>query len=551
MLARLSQRPVTIGLVIALVCLLALFDRGAPRSLAQTPQSGAQTPIKHLVVIFQENVSFDHYFATYPNATNPSGEPVFTGAGATPSVNGLSGALLTNNQNLDQPFRLDRSQALTCDQDHGYTDEQKAVDQGLVDQYVQSAEGKASNPTQYCPQDANGTLDTVMGYYDGNTVTAIWNYAQTFAMDDNSYGTTFGPSTPGAINPISGETAGVLCGPPTANYGDIPLCGEKGAAPASLASVAAPSGSSTGTSISDSDPYWDICSRQDASALSASSGKNVGDLLNAAGVAWGWFEGGFALAADGTCSTKHVGEAADAAAGIDPATDKNNVTDYIPHHEPFQYYASTANPMHLPPTSVAMIGQTDQANHQYDLAAFWQAANAGNMPAVSFLKAPAYQDGHAGYSDPLDEQAFLVNTINQLEKLPSWQSTAVVISYDDSDGWYDHAMPPIISQSNTALDAGCGTANTENIAARCGYGPRLPLIVISPFAKQNYVSHVLTDQSSILRFVEDNWLGGRRIDPASFDNVAGSLLDMFDFSRVDGRTLILDPTTGLATVKSQ
>ena len=84
----------------------------------------------------------------------------------------------------------------------------------------------------------------------------------------------------------------------------------------------------------------------------------------------------------------------------------------MPHHEPFQYYNTTANPNHLPPTSVGMIGQTDQANHQYDVSDFWEAADSGNMPSVSFIKAPAYQDGHAGYSSPLAEQTFVVETVN-------------------------------------------------------------------------------------------------------------------------------------------
>src|SRR4029077_9794442 len=125
---------------------------------------------------------------------------------------------------------------------------------------------------------------------------------------------------------------------------------------------------------------------------------------------------------------------------------------YSPHHEPFQYYAATANPMHLPPTSVAAVGHQDQANHQYDLADFFAAANSDNLPQVSFLKAAEYQDGHAGYSDPLDEQTWLANTIDHLESLPSWKSTAVVITWDDSDGWYDHVLGPIVTASQTSLD---------------------------------------------------------------------------------------------------
>jgi phospholipase C len=95
------------------------------------------TPIKHLVVIYQENASFDHYFATYPHAANLPGEPRFDAPYPTPRINGLSGRLLTHNPNLRQPFRLDRTQALTCDMDHSYTAEQRAYDGGRMDQFVQ------------------------------------------------------------------------------------------------------------------------------------------------------------------------------------------------------------------------------------------------------------------------------------------------------------------------------------------------------------------------------------------------------------------------------
>src|ERR1700732_5277977 len=175
-----------------------------PPSVYGQTQPTTTTPIQHVVVIFQENVSFDHYFATYPVAlNNNSTEPVFTAAPNTPSVNGLNGPLLTNNPNSVQPFRLTRAQAVTCDQDHNYNDEQKAFDSGLMDKFVESVGvGNAS-----CDVAGYGK-GIVMAYYDGNTVTALWNYAQNFAMSDNSFGTTFGPSTPGALNLISGQTNG-------------------------------------------------------------------------------------------------------------------------------------------------------------------------------------------------------------------------------------------------------------------------------------------------------------------------------------------------------
>lgn len=499
-----------LGTCLALVSLcVVLFSATAAASAqnaanqAPTWNGGSQTttPIKHVIVIFQENVSFDHYFGTYPYATNPAGEPGFYAAPGTPSVNGLTQALLTDNPNLANPQRLDRSQALTCDQDHSYTDEQKAFDHGLMDQFVQSVSGSSCTDKSI-----------VMDYYDGNTVTALWNYAQYFAMSDNSFGTTFGPSTPGALNLIAGQTHGAITPDIAGRVID-------------------------GTDVSDLDPLYDACS---AGTKLGMSGPNIGNLLNQQDITWGWFEGGFAPSSttngQPVCGSAHT--------NIGGAS----VTDYIPHHEPFQYYQSTANPDHLPPSSIWKIGQTDQANHQYDISDFWTAFNHGYLPAVSFLKAPAYEDGHAGYSDPLDEQNFLVNTINKLQKSSFWKDTAIIINYDDSDGWYDHVIGPIVSQSNTVDDAltgtgSCGTAKTGSYEGRCGYGPRLPLMVISPFAKKNYIDNTLTDQSSIIRFIEDNWKLGR-LGNQSTDAVAGSIENVFNFRDRDLAPLILSPQTG-------
>jgi len=224
--------------------------------------------------------------------------------------------------------------------------------------------------------------------------------------------------------------------------------------------------------------------------------------------------------------------------------------DYVPHHEPFMYYPSTANPRHLPPSSVDKIGQTDQANHQYDISDFSAAADAGHLPAVSFLKAPAFQDGHPFYSDPLDEQQFLVETLNHLQRLAEWKNTAVIISYDDSDGWYDHQASPIVIASASAEDGlnGPGVctdpkAQPSRYQGRCGYGPRLSLLVVSPYARANFVDHTLTDQTSILRFIEDNWSTGR-IGDDSYDSRAGALSAMFDFTSPAQPTLLLNPQTG-------
>ena len=489
------------------------------------------TPIKHLVVIFDENISFDHYFGTYPNATNADGTP-FTAKKNTPAVDGLSPTLLTNNPNMFNPTRLSSSQALTCDQNHGYAAEQKAYDGGKADQFVQFTETDkcTGQPILF------GQPGLVMDYYDGNTVTGLWNYAQNYAMSDNSYSNVFGPSTPGAINLVSGQTHGVV--------GVTSVTHTVTSAP-NIAQSA--NGAGVGTDIGDFDPAWDDCSDNNhvsTSNLGAMEGTNVGDLLNRQGVTWGWFQGGFkptVTAANSPSGFAVCGASHNNIGGI-PAT------DYSPHHNPFEYYLSTSNPHHLPPSSVAMIGQTDQANHEYDTSDFDAAVAANNIPAVSFLKAPEYQDGHAGYSDPLDEQTFIVNTINELQKSKDWASTAVVLAYDDSDGWYDHVTPSIENGSTDAsVDqaALCGNAPIlGGYEDRCSPGPRQPLLVISPYSKQNYVDHTFTEQTSVLKFIEDNWFTGR-IGDSSFDKSSNSITNMLDFKHKPNTTpVILDPATG-------
>lgn len=504
-------------------------------------QSTTATPIKHLVVIFGENISFDHYFGTYPHAENIPGEPYFKASPDTPTVNGYTPSLLTSNPNYlnktangagaANPFRLDRSQALTADMNHDYGPEQEAFHAGLMDQFPM-ATGTAGPPPAGGPP-VVATTGLVMGYYDGNTVTAMWHYAQHFALSDNSFGTTFGPSTVGALNLISGQTNGVNAY--INGTGSEVSDGQGGL-----------------TVIGDPDPLYDVCASPTRNQVQM-SGQNVGDLLNAQGVTWGWFAGGFDLTRKNTNGTSGC-KRRTASSFISNFTS----ADYVPHHQPFQYYASTANPTHARPTSVDMIGyEGDAANHQYDIDDFFTAVKANNIPAVSFLKAPAIEDGHPGNSDPLDEQYFITRVINTLMASPEWRNTAVILAYDDSDGWYDHVIGPIVNQSATTQDAlsgtgacGSGTAaldgvNAAHVQGRCGHGPRLPLLVISPYAKKNFVDHTVTDQSSILRFIEDNWLGGQRIGNGSFDALANSLESMFDFRhRREDAVLFLNLKTG-------
>jgi phospholipase C len=592
--------PVLVACGIAAVTAATAQSKPAPEARPNTV-----TPIQHVVVIFGENISFDHYFGTYPDAANTDGQPFHARPG-TPSVDGLTQSLLTQNPNSSNPQRLDSSPLglqgspggqLTCDQDHNYTDEQKAFDAGKMDLFVQTL-GSASGTLPGTATPCSSLKPVVMDYYDGNTVTGLWNYAQHFAMSDNSYSTTFGPSSPGAINLVSGDTGGV----DTAHEANNPSVGAN--------SDLIGDGNNGYSLTGDAQPYWDDCSTRDAVAM---SGQNVGDLLNQAGLSWGWFQGGFrptvsyadALAdvgASGQPTSTFIpdqfksffGVAANRPAHSTNQGNCDNVTpvgpalggtgqygykdDYIPHHEPFQYYSSTANPHHLPPSSLSSIGtdtqsyvdgvpQFDTANHQYDMSDFDALVAAiqndqlppSALPAVSFLKAPGYQDGHAAYSDPADEQAFVVREINALERTPDWAHTAVILAYDDSDGWYDHAFPGVLNPSNTAADvANCTTTSGTPLAGeqgRCGFGPRQPLLVISPFAKENAVDGNVSNLASIPNFIEYNWRlptidGSADQIQSSIDAAEGvpfDLAGLFDFGGPRDRRLILDPATGQPT----
>lgn len=576
---------------IAAMC-TALVAAGTLPTPTFAQDQDAASPIKHVIVIFNENISFDHYFGTYPHAANLAGETPFRAAPGTPMANNLitplnpdkrfslvkGQNLLTNNPNgpmgsgaafngisASNPFRLAPTQAATADQNHAPKPEESAYNNGNMDRFPGSTGTAGPPPSATSTSAAALSKGLTMGYFDGNTVTALWNYAQHFVLMDNMYTSQFGPSTPGAINLIAGQTNGITA------YTNV-LSGNT----LLHASHEVFDGQGGLTLVGDAEPLGDVCSNA-ASDNVRLAGKNIGDLLNAKGITWGWFEGGFDLSAvnpNGStgCQRSTPNEV--------PGYGGVPMLDYVPHHEPFQYYASTANLTHARPSSNWAIGHTyeadgvtrDPANHQYDTNDFFTVLREGNLPAVSFLKPPSYQDAHPGNSDPTDEQTFLVETINAVMQSPDWKSTAIFITYDDSDGWYDHQMPPIVNPSFSSyvdvlnapsvceygVQQGRPTTSTplngvngKPVWGRCGYGTRIPMMVISPLVESNVIDHTLTDQSSIIRFIEDNWLHGERVQQGgSFDTVAGDVDHLFKMrapaskEQAEHRELILNPTSG-------
>ncbi|MGZ6733968.1 MAG: phospholipase C [Nocardioides sp.] len=653
----------------------------APETHAAGLPSVSGGKIQHVVVLFDENISFDHYFGTYPYAANTGG-PSFTAkagtaglpgssqtitnfTGANSGLLGMAGTSVTNtvvpgakgkpgvNPNTVAPYRLGYDQAWTCSQGHGYAAEQKAVlgsatqAPGAMDRFVENTSSNAAcaNTAATAPAGNSefGRNGLSMSYTDGNVVTGLWNYAQSYAMSDNSWANNFGPSTVGAANIAGGSTAGAklyypvgtvidtITGYPynkyanggtdatpnadatvtvdATNWQSYPLkANNAGDATATAPVIAAtsvtkdasgnvtdvtakqPNAAGTvdglrwidasdhskgvvGSITGDPTPAGDIC--PDNGIGVQLQGQSVGDLLTAQGKTWGSFMGGFhdpSLPA----ATDAASSSAICSFGKTRTTNPdggllsvvNTSGDYNSHHAPFQYYKSTSNPTHVAPTGGAEIGKDGAAKHEYDLSWFYKAVNnqdGASLPDVSYLRPIRAEDAHGGNSDPLDEQHFLVRTVNAIEKSSYWKNTAIVIAYDDSDGFYDQVAPKILNGSadtatsqNTAIcttPANTGaTMDDGGWADRCGPSQRLPLLVISPYAKTNFVDHTLSAQSSVVSFIEDNFLGGARVDDnqtglaasASFDKYSqySDLKELFDFNAAPHLAPVLLNTDG-------
>lgn len=222
-------------------------------------------------------------------------------------------------------------------------------------------------------------------------------------------------------------------------------------------------------------PYYDKCS---AVTVASSGGKieppltetNLGNQLNAANVSWAWSMGNFATSIDGTC------------------------VDYVPQENPFQYFTSTEYSANL----------TD-----FTMADFINQLNTGTLPSVLFITPPPVASMHPGAGDLSNGLEWLDSLITNLQRSNDWPSTAVVLLFDESGGWYDHVPPPQLADAS-------------------GLGARVPVIVISPFAKAGTISHQQMDFVSILRFVQWNWGLGmfQNAAQAAREKETGDLCDL-------------------------
>jgi phospholipase C len=468
-----------------------------------------QQKIKYVFVLYQENRSFDSYFGTFPNANGLFSQPASQTPGFVQTLVNTDGSKGTIS-----PFRIGPAQyaADTDDIDHSHvrTVAKMDVQNGAaqMDMFAVTEELKYS-PTGNPSLEAKQMGELSMAYEDCDTVPLLWAYADRFVLFDNVFEAMTGPSTPGNLSIIgaqSGQTQWAL----------------HPAAAAALPSLYLPV-------LTDNDPFWGGPSDKSASPLpinptDVSGGYTFSPnltyatlplsmLLNTAStvtatdpsastdlvdvqddvnflaklsqpaVGFGWYEEGFDKESTDTAG---------------PTDANGSHASYVTHHNGPQYFGYVAN-------TPALRGQL------HGLGDFFSDIQNSKLPksgGVFYVKGgyentlgllPANpnatvqknfigDDDHPAYSDAQISEAMVATAINAIAASPYWPQSAIIITWDDSEGDYDHVPPPIV--------------NYGPDKSAMSFGPRVPLILISPYAKLGYVSHVQGSHSSVVKFVD-------------------------------------------------
>jgi len=433
------------------------------------PGAGAQTnglqKLNHIVVIFQENWSFDSLYGKFPGANGidqAGAAAVQVDRDGNPYAS-LQQPLNTNFSPAvpDPRFPADLSvgpfeaskyvgaNQQTGDLVHRFYQEQYQINGGKMNKYVAWS-------------DAAGL---VMSYYDASNLPE-GKLAQQFTMLDNFFHGAFGGSF------LNHQYLVCACAPTWAD------------APASIVAQldsngmmtrdgqVTPDGYAVNTSFSVNSPH-PASITDDSVLMPQQTAPTIGDRLSEKGLSWAWYSGGWNQAMLG-----------------------HPAPLFQFHHQPFAYFANYAD------------GTPGRAEHLRDELDFYNDVQNGNLPTVSFIKPLGPDNEHPGYATLANGQAHAADLVTAVQNSQFWNDTAIIITYDEHGGRWDHVAPPMID--------------------RWGPGSRVPAIVISPFARRGFVDHTEYDTSSILKLMEDRW----GLPPvAERDAKSGNLLTAFDFSQ--------------------
>ncbi len=464
------------------------------------------TDIEHIIVIYAENRSFDNLYGLFPGANgikqakpeqyiqvDHDGKP-FKELPPIWAQKANKPPLFERLPN--KPFQIDRP-ALNLPLSVKTRD--------LVHQFYQNIEqiNDGKNNKFAAVSDAGGL---VMGYYDGSKL-PLWQWAQEYTLADNFFMGAFGGSflnhqwlicacTP--QNPSAPEDERIQLdkngrlrrepnSPPSAMFGAPKFIG--GFLPYTpdgyvVAPKQPPYQPSKIPPDKDGDKRF---ADPEEELLPPLTMKTIGDTLSAKNISWAWYAGGWQQAlADGM-------QAPDAKRNVIYAI-KQDAINFQPHHQPFNYYARFAP------------GTKERETHLLDGENFMQAIEKGTLPQVAFYKPTGLFNEHPGYTDVLTGDKHIAEILDKIKRSPLWKKTAVIITYDENGGFWDHVAPPK--------------------GDRWGPGTRIPAIIVSPLAKKHFVDHTSYDTTSIIKFITRRF----ELEPLPGARAyAGDLLNAFEF----------------------
>ncbi len=450
---------------------------GATPSPASNDLITARSKIKHIVIIMQENRSFDTYFGTYPGA---DGIPTQNGK-FTVCVNDPATGLCVYpfhdaaNKNLGGP--------------HGQTNATADINGGQMNGFISQAEkGKANCAITNDPNCGGGSTD-VMGYHDAREIPNYWTYAQDFVLQDHLFEPNASWSLPQHLYMVSEWSA---------------KCSKAGDPMSCINALESP-----GTPP-DFHPNQ---LNQVPGHKPDYAWTDLTYLLFKNQVAWKYYV--------------QTGTQPDCA---------NDAADCPPVHQDAKT-PGIWNPLPYFDT----VKQDGQLQNITNVTNFYADARNGTLPAVSWITPSGANSEHPP-ALVSDGQAWTTSLINAVMQGPDWNSTVILLSWDDWGGFYDHVVPPSVDQN--------------------GYGLRVPAMVISPYAKQGFIDHQVLSHDAYVKLIEDIFLGGQRIDPTTDGRpdlrpsvrenapILGDLLKDFDFSQTPRPPLVLpvNPPPGPASV---
>jgi len=427
--SRQRQAMVLVGFGIAAAFIVAACSAGGPATRTESNATGIHK-IAHVVVIMQENRSFDTYFATYPGADGIPRNPDGSFAVCVPDP-AKAGA-------CDAPFH--DADPRNGGGPHSQVDATADVHAGKMDGFVAEAEkarkGCADLNNPAC---ANSAVPDVMGYHDAREIPNYWAYAQHFVLQDHMFEPNASWSLPEHLFMVSEWSAHCsVAGDPASCVNALQNPGTPRAAPGRA-----------GLAGTQPDYAW----------------TDLTYLLHRQGVSWGYY---VVSGSEPDCE--------DDAAVSCAAVKQNAATPGI--WNPLPYFDT--------------VRQDGQLQNIQSVKNFYAAAKAGQLPAVSWVVPSGPVSEHPPGTTSAG-QAYVTSLINAVMASPDWNSTAIFLAWDDWGGFYDHVVPPSVDEN--------------------GYGLRVPGLVISPYARQGLVDHQTLSFDAYAKFIEDDFLGGQRLDP--------------------------------------